>query len=263
MGGEMNSLARAALVLGGLLLASAAPAVAQDFDWRGSVDRGDEVEIRGINGGIEAVASSGSQVRVTAVKKEGHKGSADDVTIEVVEHSGGVLICAVYPNKPGKEENRCSPSDSHMSNHDNDTSVEFRVEVPAGVNLVAGTVNGEVDVRNLDGDVQASTVNGDVRVESGGNVEASTVNGSIRAKMGQDLKSDLSFETVNGSVTVELPAGANADVKASTVTGGMESDFPLTIQGRFSNRRMNGKIGNGGHDLKLSTVNGSIILRRT
>ena len=259
----MNSLTRAALVLGGLLLASVAPAVAQDFDWRGSVDRDDEVEIRGINGGIYAVASSGNQVRVTAIKQEGHKGDADDVTIEVVEHSGGVLICAMYPNRPGKRENRCSPGDSDLSNHDNDTSVEFHVEVPAGINLVAVTVNGEVDVRQVDGDVQASTVNGGVRVESNGNVEASTVNGSIVARMGEDLKSDLSFETVNGSVTVELPAGANANVRASTVTGGMESDFPLTIQGRFSNRRMNGKIGNGGHDLKLSTVNGAIILRRT
>ena len=60
------------------------------------------MEIRGINGAIEAVASSGSQVHVTATKKQGRQGDADDVTIEVVEHAGGVLICAVYPNKPGK-----------------------------------------------------------------------------------------------------------------------------------------------------------------
>lgn len=259
----MNDYTRAALVLGGLLLVSAAPVSAQDFEWRGSVDRGDAVEIRGVNGAIEAVASSSSQVRVTATKKDGRKGDADDVTIEVVEHAGGVLICAMYPDKPGKRENRCSPGNTRLSNHDNDTSVEFRVEVPVGINLVVGTVNGGIDVRQLDGDVQASTVNGGVWVESNGDVQVSTVNGSIMARMGKDLKSDLSFETVNGSVTVELPAGANAQISASTVTGGMESDFPLTIQGRFSNRQMNGRIGNGGHVLKLSTVNGAITLRRT
>ncbi len=259
----MNDGTRAALVLGGLLLVSAAPVSAQDFEWRGSVDQGDAVEIRGVNGAIEAVASSSSQVRVTATKKDGRKGDADDVTIEVVEHAGGVLICAMYPNKPGKRENRCSPGDTHLSNHDNDTSVKFRVEVPVGINLVVGTVNGGIDVRQLDGDVKASTVNGGVWVESNGDVQVSTVNGSIVARMGKDLKSDLSFETVNGSVTVELPAGANAQISASTVTGGMESDFPLTIQGRFSNRQMNGQIGNGGHVLRLSTVNGAITLRRT
>ena len=259
----MNRLMRGAIVLAGLVLASTTPLVGQDFNWSGSVDRGDELEVRGINGGIEVVAASGNQVRVTATKKEGRKGNASDVTIEVVEHSGGVLICAMYPNKPGKEENRCSPGDNHMSNHDNDTQVEFRVEVPAGVDLAVGTVNGEVEVQRVSGDVRASTVNGDVEVESDGNVEASTVNGSISARMGQDLKSDLSFNTVNGSITVSLPSGASADVRASTVNGGLESDFPLTIQGRFSNRRMNGQIGSGGHDLKLSTVNGGITLRRS
>lgn len=259
----MNRLMRGAMIMAGLVLASTTPLVGQDFNWSGSVDRGDEVEIRGINGAIEAVAASGNQVRVTATKKEGRRGSASDVTIEVVEHSGGVVICAMYPNKPGKEENRCSPHDSHMSNHDNDTEVRFRVEVPAGVNLAVGTVNGEVEVRRVDGDVKASTVNGSVEVESNGNVEASTVNGSIEARMGQDLKSDLSFNTVNGSITVALPSGASADVRASTVNGDLESDFPLTIQGRFSNRRMRGQIGGGGHDLELSTVNGGITLRRS
>jgi len=81
--------------------------------------------------------------------------------------------------------------------------------------------------------------------------------------MASDLAEDLRFNTVNGSVTVLLPAGANADVEAATVNGSLESDFPLTIQGRFSNRRMRGTIGDGGHLLKLETVNGSVTIRRT
>ena len=81
--------------------------------------------------------------------------------------------------------------------------------------------------------------------------------------MGEDLRSDLQFSTVNGSVVVSLPAGANAEVEAGTVNGSLESDFPLTIQGRFSNRRMRGTIGDGGHRLKMETVNGGITIRRT
>ena len=245
------------------VLTLATPATAQDFEWRGAVNAGDAVEVRGVNGRVEAVASSGSQVRVTATKHEGRKGDPDDVTIDVVEHAGGVTICALYPNRPGKRENSCAPGDSNLSNHENDTRVDFRIEVPAGVNLRAGTVNGDVRVQRVDGDVHASTVNGDVEVASGGNAEASTVNGSIRASMERDLRDDLRFSTVNGSVEVALPAGANADVDASTVNGSMESDFPLTVQGRFSNRRMEGTIGDGGHRLSLNTVNGGIRIRRT
>ena len=265
-GHETSSRARvavAALSIGLAAVISPADAPAQDFEWRGELDRGDAVEVRGINGRIEAVATTGNRVMVTAEKHEGRKGNAEDVTIEVVEHGNGVTICAMYPTRPGKRESRCAPGDSRLNNHDNDTRVDFRIEVPAGVDLVAGTVNGDVNVRRVAGDVRASTVNGDVNVESGGNAQGSTVNGSIRATMGTDLRSDLDFNTVNGSVTVALPAGANAEVEASTVNGSMSSDFPLTVQGRFSNRRMRGTIGDGGHRLRLETVNGGIEIRRS
>lgn len=261
-----ENLRRSAAVLGGLLVlvaAGATPAMAQeDFRWSGGLDSGDAVEVRNVNGRIEAVAGSGNRVVVTAVKREGRKGDPGDVTFDVVEHAGGVTICAMYPDRPGKPENRCAPGDSRQNVRDNDTRVDFRIEVPSGVNLVAGTVNGDVDVRRVAGDVRASTVNGDVDVESGGNAEASTVNGSVRAAMAGDLESDLRFSTVNGSLEVSLPAGANADVDAATVNGSLESDFPLTVQGRFSNRRMQGTIGDGGHRLKLETVNGGIRIRR-
>jgi len=237
-------------------------APAQDFEWRGRLDRGEVVEVHGVNGRVEAVAGTGSQVIVTAEMREGNKGSMDDVRIDVVEHAGGVVICAMYPARPGRRENRCAPGDTRLGNYENDTRVDFRVEVPAGVDLVAGTVNGDVEVRRIAGNVKASTVNGDVDVESGGNAEASTVNGSIRASMAADLAQDLRFKTVNGGVTVSLPAGANADVEAATVNGSLESDFPLTVQGRFSNRRMRGTIGDGGHALHLETVNGSVTIRR-
>lgn len=57
----------------------------------------------------------------------------------------------MYPNKPGKRENRCSPGNNRLSNHDNDTSVEFRVEVPAGANadVRASTVNGAITIRRI------------------------------------------------------------------------------------------------------------------
>lgn len=252
----------AAIVTVAAAAAGAPTAQAQDFQWRGGLDRGNEVEVHGVNGRIYAIAGTGSQVVVTAEMREGDRGHLGDVKIDVVEHAGGVVICAMYPIRPGKRENRCAPGETRLSNHENNTRVDFRIEMPAGIDLVAGTVNGDVEVRGIDGDVKASTVNGDVEVESGGTAEASTVNGSIRASMASDLADDLRFKTVNGSVTVSLPAGVNADVEAATVNGSLESDFPLTIQGRFSNRRMRGTIGDGGHVLHLETVNGNVTIRR-
>ena len=236
---------------------------AQEFEWQGRVDRGDGVEIKGINGDIDATYTSGSEVRVRAEKK-GRDDDPSEVRIEVVEHGDGVTICAVYPDDGGRK-NECKPGDAgHLSSRDNDVSVHFVVEIPAGVEFRANTVNGGVDAAGLQSDIRASTVNGGINVSTSGLAKANTVNGSIKASMGRaDWTGDLDFNTVNGSITVEMPANAGARVKASTVNGGLETDFPLTIQGKFSNRKMEGTIGGGGRDLSLETVNGSIRLKKS
>ena len=252
-----------------LLLACAAVALApaaaraQDFEWSGRVDRGDAVEIKNINGGIQATLASGDRVAVTAVKKDNGRGDPKDVRIEVVEHAGGVTLCAVYPDAGGRK-NECRPGDEgRLNSKDNEVSVEFTVQVPSGVNFVAHSVNGGIEARDLRSDVRAETVNGGVKVSTSGVARASTVNGSIEAAMGRaDWTGDLEFETVNGGITVRLPEGFGARVKASTVNGGMETDFPLTVQGRFGNRKIEGTIGGGGRDLSLETVNGTIRLKK-
>jgi hypothetical protein len=47
-----------------------------------------------------------------------------------------------------------------------------------------------------------------------------------------------------------------------TVNGHVSSDFPMTVNGRISPRRITATIGRGGMRLDLSTTNGSIELRR-
>jgi hypothetical protein len=255
---------RRILPLAGLAVAMlSAPAAAQDFDWRGRLAAGRTLEIKGVNGAIEAVPASGDEIRVTA-RKSARRSDPDDVRIEVVEHASGVTICAVYP--PGRDgrENECAEGrGGRMNSERNDVTVEFRVEVPSGVRFAGRTVNGRVRARGLNGDVDAHTVNGEINVSTNGLVRASTVNGGMDIEMGRsDWREDLDFETVNGSITVTLSGDVNADVSASTVNGSISTDYPLTIQGRFGPKRLRGTIGSGGRALSMATVNGSIELRR-
>ena len=68
-----------------LVLALALPAAGaeEEFDWKGTVAAGKAVEIKGLNGGIEAVGTDGSEVVLHAVKK-GKKSDPGEVKIEVV-----------------------------------------------------------------------------------------------------------------------------------------------------------------------------------
>ncbi|HYH85767.1 MAG TPA: DUF4097 family beta strand repeat-containing protein [Pyrinomonadaceae bacterium] len=244
-------------------IVAAAQTEQKEFRWHGPVAAGREIEIKGVNGNVEAEASSGSEVEVVAVKRA-RRSDPDDVRIEVVQHSEGVTICAVYPNVEERKPNTCAPGEGgHMSVRDNDTSVNFRVRVPAGVRFAGRTVNGKVEADNLTADVEATTVNGGINISTSGLARAKTVNGSIRALMGRsDWSNGLVFTTVNGGIELSFPAGLNTEVDAKTLNGEITSDFPLTVTGRFSKRRMTGTIGGGGRELRLETVNGSVQIRR-
>ncbi|MDQ2670160.1 MAG: DUF4097 family beta strand repeat-containing protein [Gemmatimonadota bacterium] len=247
-----------------VLLAAPAVAAAQDdFNWRGRVAAGRTVEVKGVNGDIRAEAASGDQVEVTATKTA-RRSDPETVTIEVVEHAGGVTICAVYPTPSNsRRQNECAPGGGQMNVNNNDVQVDFVVRLPANVRLDAGTVNGSVEAEGLRGDVEARSVNGSVSVVTTGAATAESVNGNVRMSMGRaDWEGERRAASVNGNVVVVLPANANVEVHGSTVNGGIESDFPVTVRGRWGPRRMTGTIGSGGRELELETVNGEIEIRR-
>jgi hypothetical protein len=260
-----GGMQRWTIITAAVLLATPGIAAAQDadFEWSGRVAEGRTVEIKGVNGRISAEPGTGGEVEVQATKRARRSDPAG-VTIEVVEHAGGVTVCAVYPTPSGKRNNECAPGDEgHMNTNNNDVVVDFVVRVPAGVRLAAHTVNGTVDARDLRGDVEATSVNGDVDVSTSGAASGQSVNGSVQLAMGRaDWSGERRVSSVNGKVVVVLPANANVEVTGSTVNGEIESDFPITVRGRFGPRRMTGTIGSGGRELELETVNGGIEIRR-
>lgn len=232
-----------------------------DFEWRGKIAAGKAIEIKGINGGIVAEATTGTEVEVTA-RKNGKRSDPEDVSIEVIQHADGVTICAVYPTPYGERPNECKPGEGgRMSTKNNDVNVEFTVRVPRGVRFIGRTVNGSIEALRLASDAEAYTVNGSIEIETAGVARAVTVNGSIDAEMGATLREAIEFETVNGGITLTVPASSNADVRCSTVNGDISTDFPLTVRGKVSRRSLNGTIGRGGPEVMMTTVNGDIRLR--
>jgi len=95
-------------------------------------------------------------------------------------------------------------------------------------------------------------------------VNANTVNGTVRARVGRvDGSEDMSFTTVNGNVIAEFIGDVSADVDLTTVNGSLRTDFAITMTGRLDPKHLRAHIGKaGGPRIQLSTVNGSVELRR-
>jgi len=249
-----------------------------DFDWSKKLRPGQVLEIHGVNGAIEARGVSGSQAHVSAVKTS-KRCDPDEVRIEVNETDRGIAICAIYPNQHGHANTTCGVSRREDADDDDsgddkgdddwdhrgcDVNVHFTVEVPDGVELEAQTVNGGVTVDQVDGRVDARTVNGSLTVATDDVATARTVNGSIDVRIGQPRwDGELEFQTVNGSIVLHAPKKISGRLEAQTMNGRIETDFPITTTSSFSRQRQHitGTIGDGGHGrMKLQTLNGSIRL---
>ena len=238
---------------------SAAP-----FKWTGKVAAGKTFEVRGVNGPIHAVTSNGSDVELVAVRT-GRRSDPESVRIEVVPHANGVTVCAVYPSRDDSRPNECKPGGGgRMNVRNNDVNVEFELRIPREVAFEARTVNGRIEA-NVAGKAAVSTVNGSIEIEAGTLTEATTVNGSIRAEVRSNTASadDIKLSTVNGSVHLNLPEGVDADVSAKTVNGGITSEFTeIEVRKKWGPRSAEGRLGHGGRELALSTVNGGIRITR-
>ncbi len=227
-----------------LLAGTLSAAAAADFEWSGQIASGKAIQIKGVNGDITVEATESDKVEVTAVKSGK---DADRVTVEASDYAGGVVVKAVYPKGV---------------KGDFQASVEFHVRVPAGVRFVGKTVNGDIRATALDSEVEAATVNGEVRISTSQKAEVKTVNGEVFARIGDGgLQHPVTLESVNGRITVDAPEDLNAKVEASTVHGGIETDLPMTVKGKWGMHSISGDVGSGGSTLAMRTVNGHIELR--
>jgi hypothetical protein len=237
------------------------------FTWEGRIPEGRWIRVRNLNGSVEVTPSSSDRVEVVAARHT-KRGDPEYVRFEVQKFGSGeqdVLICALWgENSSCNEDGYRSRNNDRRGRNSNEIWVEFTVRVPRGVKVGAYSVNGEVQVEDVAGEVDAESVNGSVLVRTqSGPVNAGTVNGSVRATMGQfALASDLRFTSVNGNVVAEFSNDLNADVDLSTVNGRFLTDFPVTISGRIDPRRLRATLGKGGPRIRLSTVNGNVELRK-
>jgi DUF4097 and DUF4098 domain-containing protein YvlB len=222
--------------------------VRDEFHRTFPVSASPHVNVKNVNGSVRVAVWNWNEVKVDAVKRGRTRESLDRAQIIADAVNGGLEIRTKYPEH------------SH-----NNASVDYTITVPRSAELDGvGTVNGTVTIEGATGSVRASTVNGDVQVLRGeGNADLRTTNGRVEADFAR-VATSITAKTVNGGIAISLPASAGARLTAKTVHGSVHSDFDLPVRhlGFGPGTDVQAVIGGGGADVRLSTVNGGIDLRR-
>ena len=160
-----------------------------------------------------------------------------------------------------------------------DDNFQWSGKMPSGAWIRVYNLNGEISVERATGDV--AEVSGEKRWRRGDPKEVRFVvvkdgeNMTICALWGDESTCDArgmnnhrrhhdddydNHNDVNVKFVIKLPKGVK--VSANTVNGSLTSDFPLLITGRVDPKHIRAKIGTGNRRVELSTVNGSIELRK-
>jgi hypothetical protein len=157
--------------------------------------------------------------------------------------------------------------------------VEYHIEVPEDFPLTVSQVNGFVRIDEMNADVTASTVNGDMRLGGSGiaianvvngylnieshrgNTEGTVVNGGIHAEVLLPPQGICVLSITNGNIDLQIPDTTSAHLNANVVNGGIEvRDIPFT-SGIVGPDRINAVFGDGDGAITLDAVNGNILVR--
>lgn len=204
-----------------------------------------------------------SDVRVEVVKQSSSVGAdLSNLEFRVERPDGRVRLRGVWTGNGGLS---------------GQPSMDLDVTVPASLSVSeARTEVGDVDVREVAGDVTAESSTGDVTVRSAsGAVRASTDTGDVVV---EDVEAFAGASAGTGDVTVEVPAidgdttiesstgdvdaaiasEVDAEVRATTDTGDVEvSGLSLDVVGETV---ATGTLGDGGPRLAVETGTGDVTL---
>lgn len=247
---RLRSYRRLALAVAaflGFTVPARASTSTQVFDQVYALHAGGVFALANVNGGVQVEGWDREQVEVRAVKTALHdREDLNSVHIDVQGDGEQLAVNTRYPQGSGVQ-----------------VTVEYQVRVPYRLRWAeVSTVNGDVHLQGVSGAGILGSVNGNVEVvDSDGRFSAKTTNGDVRLQLKSLPDGDpVSLTTVNGSVVLSLPERANADVRVVNRNGDFRSDFPLATLGAYDASRFRGRLGSGGGEVFMSTVNGAIRL---
>ncbi len=233
-----------------LLCGSRCFAADQEFTQTYPLQAGGTFLLENVNGSVEVDGWNRDEVEVHAVKVA-KTGSPDlsQVQIDVESEPSRLLVHTRYPQGEGAE-----------------VAVEYHIYVPSRILLSnVETVNGSVLVNGIDGRGDLHSVNGNVEVlKSAGRFSAKTTNGNVRLELSElGDGAPMNVETVNGSVVLGLPVSARANLRVLNLNGDFSSELPVTSATTSAGARaFRGKLGLGGGEISVRTINGTIRLIR-
>jgi len=176
-----------------------------------------------------------------------------------IRTSGGNISAA---NVSGHSQLRTSGGNLDLSNLEGELVAKtsgghIKVKRVFGKTYLS-TSGGNIHLEDLDGDITAKTSGGNVDLLGvAGEIVAKTSGGNIEIRLVGPYKG-IQASTSGGHIRCYVEGELNADLNARTSGGRVQVDFPITITGKISKSKVQGKVNGGGPPMELRSSGGNI-----
>lgn len=241
--------------------------------------RSNDLQVDNIWGSIEVTGIDGDHVELVAHKtikartEGGIQKAEEEVKLDITEEKN---IIDIYVDGPFREHNK---GRERRYDPGYEVHYDFEIKVPQKTNIFIKTVtDGDIKVTGVEGEFEVRNVNGKITLDNiSGSGMAHTVNGEVKVSFTRNPESDCSFKTINGDIEVAFAQNLSADFRLKSDFGDAYSDFPVSYlpassiatterkNGKFiykSNRFIDVRIGSGGPEIKMDTLNGDILINK-
>jgi DUF4097 and DUF4098 domain-containing protein YvlB len=260
-------------------------------DKRFAVTGKPDVSLSTFDGPIEIRTSDRPEVSVTIEKRAFNKAAASRIDVHTEQNGNHIVVDVRLPKAAhvfviGFSNTSAklivtmpASADVHASSGDGSIDVEG---LNGALNLRSG--DGSIRGRDLAGDLTVHTGDGSIKLERvNGALDADTGDGSvtadgaltsvrvhsgdgsvtIRAATGSATDADWSITTGDGSVVLEVADAFGGELDAHTGDGHIRMDDVTlsNVTGQIGKSSVRGRLGAGGHAVKVRTGDGSITLK--
>src|ERR1700674_4369058 len=202
------------------------------------LDRGGAVDLSLVSGKMRVTGWDRSDVKVSASIESGRLGFE--------ANSSRVSLSVEDTDNEGRRGHR----------HNNVGDAQYVVSVPRGSRLILEAVSGDIMAKGSQGEIEATSVSGDVDVSDGGRAVSAEavsgtgprgqVNGNLRT---ETVSGDLRAENVSGNVQASSVSGnillvgiQSKDVRTETVSGDITYTGTIEPSGRYNFEAHSGTI---------------------
>lgn len=230
---------------------------------------------------VEKIVIGKTEERLAQGKTEVQLGVIDDADTIVLYVTDG---CNTFSRNNGDGSGNWSEHGwSYNSNREDrrcnnryDYRMNFKVRVPASINILASTINnGDISVDKVNGVVKASNINGSIDLSNlVREAQATTINGDVDITFLKNPSNDCRFYSLNGDINAFFPKGLGAELSFESFNGDFYTNIgniqalPVKVvkneHKKGTHYKVNGnryQVGNGGAFLDFETFNGNVYLK--